>query len=137
MTATKQSLPQLAFPDQQKLATRMGAALLGMGALHFAAPKPFDQLIPTELPGSARAYTYGSGVAELAVGAALLAPKTRRYGGLAAVALFVGVYPGNINMVRLYKNKPLPQRAVAWGRLPLQIPMIWAGWRVWKSAPKR
>ena len=125
----------MAFPSEQKLATRMGAALLGMGTLHFAAPQPFDQLIPKELPGSARAYTYGSGVAELAVGAALLAPKTRRYGGLAAVALFVGVYPGNINMVRLYKNKPLPQRAVAWGRLPLQLPMIWAGWRVWKSAP--
>jgi uncharacterized membrane protein len=136
MTDTKQRLRQLASPNEQKLATRMGAALLGMGTLHFAAPQPFDQLIPTELPGSARAYTYGSGVAELAVGAALLAPKTRRYGGLAAVALFIGVYPGNINMVRLYKNKPLPQRAVAWGRLPLQIPMIWAGWRVWKSAPR-
>jgi uncharacterized membrane protein len=32
----------------------MGAMLVGMGALHFVAPKPFDTIVPAELPGGAR-----------------------------------------------------------------------------------
>lgn len=133
MSKRESKVRELAFPDGNKLSQRMGASLVGMGALHFVYPAPFDELIPRELPGSARTYTYGSGVVEVAIGAALLVPRTRRYAGLASVLLFLGVYPGNLNMVRLYKNKPLPYRLVAWARLPLQIPMIWAGWRVWKS----
>ncbi len=78
-----------------------------MGTLHFLAPKPFDSIIPEELPGSARFYTYASGVAELGTGALLLAPRTRKLGALAAVALFIGVFPGNVNMVRLWRDKPL------------------------------
>ena len=73
----------------QAPAYRMGALLVGMGALHFAAPKPFDGIVPEELPGTARFYTYASGVAEVATGAALLLPRTRKLGALAAVALFL------------------------------------------------
>ena len=68
--------------------------LVGMGALHFVAPKPFDSIVPAELPGSARFYTHASGVAEVATGALLLAPRTRKLGALAAVALFVVGVPG-------------------------------------------
>ncbi|WP_124713354.1 DoxX family protein [Mycolicibacterium nivoides] len=108
-------------------AQRMAALLLGMGTLHFVAPKPFDSIIPAELPGSARFYTYASGVGELATGALLAVPRTRRLGALAAVALFIAVFPGNVNMVRLWWDKPWPMRIVAIARLPLQIPMItWA-----------
>ncbi|MFZ0834479.1 MAG: hypothetical protein WAM92_15640 [Mycobacterium sp.] len=114
-------------------AARMGAMLLGMGTLHFVAPKPFDTIIPAELPGSARFYTYASGVAELATGGLLLVPRTRRLGGLAALALFVGVFPGNVNMVRLWWNKPWPLRLVAIARLPLQLPMVVAALKVWRS----
>ena len=111
----------------------MGAGLLGMGVLHFVAPKPFDTIIPEELPGSARFYTYASGVAELGVGALLLAPKTRRLGALAAIALYIGVFPGNVNMVRLWKDKPLPMRIGAIARLPLQIPMITEALKIYRS----
>ena len=76
----------------------MGAMLVGMGVLHFVAPKPFDTIVPAELPGSARFYTLASGVGEVATGALLLAPRTRRLGALAAVALFVAVFPANVNM---------------------------------------
>jgi len=103
----------------------LAGALGFMGVLHFAVPKPFDGLIPKELPGSRRAWTYGSGVAELAVAAAVAAPRTRRLGGLAAAMLFLGVFPGNVKMA--VDAKTAPQRAIAWGRLPLQWPLIaWA-----------
>ena len=83
----------------QTLAYRLAALLLGVGTLHFVAPKPFDGIIPVELPGSPRFYTYASGVAEVGIGAALLVRSTRRLAALAAAALFVAVFPGNVNMV--------------------------------------
>lgn len=105
-------------------ARRLAALLGGMGILHFVAPKPFDSIIPAELPGSARTYTYLSGVGELATAGLLAVPRTRRWGGTVAVALFLAVFPGNLNMVRLWWDKPWPMRLAAIARLPLQIPMI-------------
>lgn len=105
----------------------MPAALGTMGALHFVAPRPFDGLIPPELPGSRRAWTYGSGVVEVAVAGLLAAPATRKLGGTVATALFIGVFPGNLQMVRAWRRKPVwPYQVIAWGRLPLQVPMILA-----------
>ena len=108
--------------------------LLGMGVLHFVAPKPFDDIVPVELPGTARFYTYASGVGEMATGALLLTPRTRRLGALAAVALFVSVFPANVNMVRLWKDKPLPMRIGAIARLPLQIPMITQALKIYRNS---
>ncbi|UXA15042.1 hypothetical protein KXD97_15620 [Mycobacterium sp. SMC-8] len=116
---------------------RMGAWLVGMGILHFVAPKPFDSIVPAELPGTQRFYTYASGAAEVGVGALLLAPKTRKAGALSAIALFVGVFPGNVNMVRLWFNDPtksLPMRLGAIARLPLQIPMITQAWKIYRDS---
>ncbi len=125
-------------PEPQQISkssrgAKMGVWLIGMGALHFAAPKPFDTIVPAELPGSQRFYTLASGVAEVAVGGLLVAPKTRRVGALAAIGLFVGVFPANVNMVRLWKNKPLPMRVAAAARLPLQIPMIIQAVKVYRE----
>jgi uncharacterized membrane protein len=117
-------------------AYRIAALLLGVGTVHFVAPKPFDDIIPAELPGSPRFYTYASGVAEVGIGALLLVPRTRRLAALAAVALFIGVLPGNVNMVRLWWDKPWPMRIIALARLPLQVPMITAALKVSRNAPR-
>lgn len=114
--------------------TKMGVWLIGMGILHFAAPKPFDSIVPEELPGTQRFYTLASGVAEVGVGALLVAPQTRRFGALAAIALFLGVFPGNVNMVRRWKNKPLPMRLIAIARLPMQVPMITQALKVYRES---
>jgi uncharacterized membrane protein len=118
-------------------ATRMAAMLLGIGTLHFLAPKPFDGIIPAELPGSPRFYTYASGVAEIGVAAALAAPQTRKAGAAAAVALFLAVWPGNFNMARLWfkdSTKPWPMRALALARLPMQIPMITGALKIYRES---
>ena len=130
------------LPEPQQISkssrgAKMGAVLIGMGALHFAAPKTFDSIVPAELPGSQRFYTLASGVAEVAVGGLLVAPKTRRVGALAAIALFVGVFPANVNMVRLWFKepaKPLPMRVAAIARLPLQIPMITQALKIYRES---
>jgi uncharacterized membrane protein len=108
----------------QTAAYRIAAMLMGIGTVHFLAPKPFDTIVPAELPGDARLYTYASGVAEVSIGALLLPRRTRRLAALAAAVLFVGVFPANVNMVRLWWDKPWPMRIAALARLPLQIPMI-------------
>ncbi len=131
MTATTPSPEQDA---SRTLAYRIAALLLGVGTLHFVAPKPFDGIIPVELPGSPRFYTYASGVAELGIGAALLVPRLRRSAALAAAALFVAVFPGNVNMCRLWWDKPWPMRIVALARLPLQIPMVTAALKLARNS---
>ena len=120
----------------QATAQRMGAVLVGMGMLHFVAPKPFDAIVPAELPGSARFYTLASGVAEAATGAMLIAPRTRRVGALAAVALYIGVFPANMNSVRVMWNKGWAARIGTIARLPLQIPMITQALKVYRNAPR-
>ena len=44
------------------------------------------------------------------------------------------MFPGNVNMVRLWKDKPLPMRIGAIARLPLQIPMITQALKIYRSA---
>lgn len=134
MTSSSSALQQI---SKSSRAAKTGAWLVGMGVLHFAAPKPFDSIVPEELPGTPRFYTYASGVAEIGVGGLLLAPKTRRIGALSAIALYLGVFPGNVNMVRMWFNDPsksLPMRIGAIARLPLQVPMITQAWKIYKES---
>lgn len=110
----------------------LAVLFLGSGTLHFANPKPFDSIVPHVLPGSARTYTHLSGVAEIAVGTALVVPRTRRLGGTLAAALLVAVFPANVQMaVDWLRNDRIstPLKAVALARLPLQLPLITAALR--------
>lgn len=115
-------------------ATVMGSALIGMGTLHFVVPGPFDSIVPQEIPGNPRTLTYASGVAEAAIGVGLLVPRTRKRAALAAVALYVAVFPANINSVRVLWKKPL-LRYGAIARLPLQVPMITRALKIYRATP--
>ena len=111
-------------------ALALAAVLATSGALHFARPRPFDGIVPRSLPGSPRTWTYVSGVAELGVAAALAHPRTRRLGGLAAAGLFAAVFPANVKMAIDWRGTSSTRRAIAYGRLPLQIPLVLWGLRV-------
>lgn len=110
------------------------AILGGAAAIHFFQPRVFEPLIPPQLTAVAgrRDWVYASGVAELACAAAVVVPRTRRIGGYASAALFVGVFPGNIQMAVDYRKRRRPgrQQAIAFGRLPLQIPLVQLALRV-------
>jgi len=108
----------------------LAVLLAGAGVTHFARPRPYDSIVPRWLPGSPRAWTYASGAAELAAGAAIACPRTRRAGGLAAAALFAAVFPANVQMAIDWRHHAAPLRAAAIGRLPLQAPLIWWALRV-------
>ncbi|GAB7110427.1 DoxX family protein [Streptomyces phaeofaciens] len=105
----------------------LAGLLAGMGVAHFAVPRQFDAIIPKALPGSPRTWTYASGVAELALAAGVALPRTRKPAALAAAALFVGVFPANVKMALDWRDRPTPLKAAAFGRLPLQVPLVlWA-----------
>lgn len=112
---------------QNQSAAALAALLIGAGALHMARPQPFDSLVPPQLPGPPRAWTYASGAAEIGVGLAVAVPATRHLGAGAAAALFVAVFPGNVYMAARWRRRALPHQAIAYGRLPLQVPLVlWA-----------
>lgn len=92
--------------------------------MHALRPEPFDGIVPRALPGSPRAYTYASGIAEIATAALIAVPSTRRLGGLAAAALLVAVFPANVQMAMDWRRRPPKMRAIAFGRLPLQGVLI-------------
>ena len=115
-------------------ALALSALLAVAGVTHFAYPKPYDRIVPTALPGSARTWTYVSGVAELAVAAAVAAPRTRRLGGLAAAALFAAVFPANVKMAVDARDQSKGEQLATVARLPLQVPLVIWALRVSRSA---
>ena len=110
--------------------------LAGAGVMHFKAPQVYDAIVPRRNPGNDRSYTLVSGgAAELAIAAGLALPLTRRVAGLAASALYLAVFPANIKMAVDYRKegKPALAQALAYARLPLQIPLIRGAWRVFRG----
>lgn len=103
----------------------LAAFLLGAGIMHFVNPGFFDEIVPPWVPGSARAATYVSGAAEIFAGFGIVFARTRRVALWSAAALFVAVFPANLYMAWEWRNRELGELLVAYGRLPLQIPMIW------------
>jgi uncharacterized membrane protein len=110
----------------ERAAKGLAGLLAAAGVAHFVAPRVFDAIVPDALPGSARAWTYASGAAELAVAAAVALPPTRRVGGLMAAGLFTAVFPANVKMAYDWRHRGAVARRVAYGRLPLQLPLV--GW---------
>ena len=110
------------------------AAALGLtgllvvsGVTHFAVPGFYDAIVPRVLPGPARAWTLASGAVELGCALAVARPGTRRLGGTLAALLFVLVFPANIQMALDWRSRAPIDQAIAYGRLPLQVPLIlWA-----------
>lgn len=111
------------------------AVLLGLfvglaGVMHFANPTFFDDIVPPWLPPSERFWTYSSGIAELVIGPLLVWRRTRQQAALAAIVLFIAVYPANIYMVWDWRDREISERLISYGRLPLQFVLIWIAWRI-------
>ncbi|MGW3990789.1 DoxX family protein [Streptomyces sp. NPDC004830] len=105
----------------------LAGLLATAGIAHFAAPRRFDAIVPGALPGSPRTWTHASGAAELALAAGLALPRTRKAAALATAAFFVGVFPANVKMAADWRHRPAREKAAAFGRLPLQVPLVlWA-----------
>ena len=104
----------------------LAALLLTTGTLHFVEAGAFEGIVPGFL-GAPGFWVAVSGVAELACALGLALPSTRRLAALAAVVLFVVVFPANVTMV-VHAVQGHGSQWIAWARLPLQIPLVWWAW---------
>jgi uncharacterized membrane protein len=114
--------------------------MVGAGLNHFISPEPYLAMMPEILPAPL-ALVYLSGIAEIAGGLGLAFPArhrlavhwpaTRKLAAWGLIALFVAVFPANVNMA--INELPLGDTQVPawalWARLPLQLVFIaWAYW---------
>lgn len=96
------------------------------GSAHFLAPAPYAAIVPAAL-GAPYVWVYVSGAAELACAVGLLLPRTRRRAALVTAALFVAVFPANVQMAWDAGERSTAYRVVTYARLPLQVPLVlWA-----------
>lgn len=127
MTASRRTGP----PSAGALA--LAGFLLAAGVAHFVVPRSYQRIVPRMFADPAF-WVRWSGVVEIACAALVAHPRTRRTGAWAALAVFVGVFPANVQMAldgglpgALF---PLGSPVVAWARLPLQVPLVLWAWRV-------
>jgi uncharacterized membrane protein len=108
------------------------------GVLHFARPSFFDPIMPRMVPSQlSRPLVYGSGMAELACAVGLIRRST--WASVASTAVLLAVWPANLQMAldagSGRHEGAMDSAAVAWGRLPLQLPMLWAARQARHTSP--
>lgn len=120
---TTAALDQLRRRAPYAIATAFAAS----SVLHLLRPRVFRTLIPPQLPNP-DAWVYASGVAEATCAAGLFTRQP--WAGPATAAVLLGVLPGNVQMALdagSGRNRGVADNKVlAWARVPLQAPMIWA-----------
>ena len=108
--------------ENRKLGHLMGYILLGAGVGHVIFPSALDS-----------------------IGLALLTPLEKKVAGKAvklwgaygAFALFLAVYPANINMAIQWSDRPMPEPLIAYARLPFQFYFLYAAWQLIKVIKRR
>jgi len=106
----------------------LAAVFAGSGTLHLVRPQSFASIMPRAIPQERHTVLiYVSGMAELVCAAGLV--RRTRWAAAASVATLAAVFPANLQMALdagTGRNAgPADSRAVAWGRLPLQLVMAW------------
>lgn len=119
------------------LRVTLAISIIIVGLTHFFVPEPFVKIVPPQLPAPL-GLVYLSGFYEILGGIGLLVPPVSQAAAWGLIALFIAVFPANINMaVNHIKLDNVPDsfwlHAV---RLPFQAVLIaWAWWYT-KSANK-
>lgn len=113
--------------------------MVAIGVAHFANPDPFVRIVPDVLPAPLF-LVYLSGVFEILGGLGLFWSRTRRMASWGLIALYLSVFPANINMaineIQLEAGGSMPVWAM-WARLPLQLVFIATVWWLGKPSPSQ
>lgn len=103
--------------------------MIAAGMAHFVNPEFYLRIMPPWLPWHEE-LVWLSGVCEVAAGVLVAIPRTRRVGGLFAIAVLLGVFPANVWMAVDSSIWPEVATWARWARLPMQAVLIVWAWRV-------
>lgn len=109
----------------------MAAFYISAGVMHFARPEFYQPMMPPYLPWHT-ALIWLSGVAEVALGAAVLVPGLRAPAAWGLILLLIAIFPANVHIA--LHNVPVFGNTEGagiwnWVRLPVQLVLIlWAWW---------
>lgn len=123
---------------KENLRAVLAVAIMVAGFAHFAFPTPFVKIVPTFLPAHLM-LVYVSGFFEILGGIGLLVPRGSRAAAWGLIALYIAVFPANINMaVNQIHLDGIPDSPILpWVRLPFQaVLIIWAWWYTQPSDPE-
>jgi uncharacterized membrane protein len=111
-----------------------GFSMIAVGVLHFVAPAGFVKIVPAWLPAPLFLVLL-SGFFEILGGLGLFVRRAHRLAAWGLIALYVAVFPANINMA-IHGIQPdgmhLSELAL-WGRLPFQAVLIALAWWLSRS----
>ena len=120
--------------NKELLRVILAVSLGIVGTLHFVVDEPFIKIVPDFLPAPA-ALVYISGFFEILGAIGLLIPPVSRWAAWGILALFIAVFPANINMaVNHIHIDGVPDGAWFQAiRLPFQAVLI--AWAYWYTKP--
>jgi uncharacterized membrane protein len=116
----------------------LAVGMVVVGVLHFVRPEGFVAIVPRYLPVP-YALVLISGFFEMLGGVGLLVARVRRAASFGLIALYVAVFPANLNMAMNHLalgSTEIPP-ALLWLRLPLQAVLILVAWWVGQTPPRR
>jgi uncharacterized membrane protein len=108
----------------------LAVAIIIVGITHFIRPEQYARIVPPQLPGPV-ALVYISGFFEILGGIGLLIPFVSVAAAWGLIALFIAVFPANINQaINSISIEGIPHHPLLyWFRLPFQAVLIaWAWW---------
>ncbi|MGA7937046.1 MAG: DoxX family protein [Kovacikia sp.] len=108
----------------------LSVAIIIVGITHFIRPEQYARIVPPQLPNPV-ALVYISGFFEILGGIGLLIPFVSIAAAWGLIALFIAVFPANINMaMNSIAIEGIPHHPLLyWFRLPFQAVLIaWAWW---------
>ncbi|MDB4996486.1 MAG: hypothetical protein JWM74_3918 [Myxococcaceae bacterium] len=111
-----------------------GLSMVTVGILHFVRPSGFVKIVPAWLPAPFLLVLV-SGFFEIAGGIGLFSRRLHRAAAFGLIALYIAVFPANVNMA-VHDIQPdgghIPT-ALLWLRLPFQAAFIALAWWLSRS----
>ena len=113
----------------------LAVSLIIVGVTHFTVPDQYARIVPPQLPYPV-GLVYLSGFYEILGGIGLLVPPVSQAAAWGLIALFIAVFPANINMaVNHIKIDHIPDSNLLQAvRLPFQAVFIAWAWLYTKPA---
>jgi uncharacterized membrane protein len=125
--------------NKEILRVVLALAIITVGITHFTHTDQFVRIVPSQLPNPL-ALVYISGVFEILGGIGLLVPIVSVAAAWGLIALFIAVFPANINQaINSIAIDGIPHNpTLYWLRLPFQAVLIaWAWWYTRKPENQR